>query len=196
MHFLCAWRGEFRTMPSNFDKNCTGRTRATARRTLRRKTRRSGRRGGSGARTVVPAAEWRFFDVTPSRNIRVAPAAAPRYAPAEYPRGTHGVAATCPHGRSATPVPAGGENGRSNVSQTGSLSLVGAGTVVEKSAACDHMRCRCGARFCYKCGARGHSCPLNCPKPRVFDPPAPAPAPAPKPRAPRAPQDDSDHGDH
>ena len=42
--------------------------------------------------------------------------------------------------------------------------------VVEKKMACDHMRCRCGQMFCYNCGARGHGCPMECKRPRVFDP--------------------------
>ena len=33
------------------------------------------------------------------------------------------------------------------------------------------MRCRCGTLFCYNCGARGHGCPMDCKRPRVFDPP-------------------------
>ena len=24
--------------------------------------------------------------------------------------------------------------------------------------------------FCYNCGARGHGCPMECKRPRVFDP--------------------------
>ena len=46
----------------------------------------------------------------------------------------------------------------------------GCKAVVEKKIACDHMTCRCGAKFCYNCGARGHGCPLSCKRPRVFDP--------------------------
>ena len=29
---------------------------------------------------------------------------------------------------------------------------------VERSAGCDHMSCRCGHQFCYKCGAEWGSC--------------------------------------
>ena len=43
--------------------------------------------------------------------------------------------------------------------------------IVEKKMACDHMRCRCHQAFCYNCGARGHGCPMECKRPRVFDPP-------------------------
>ncbi|KAJ8599540.1 hypothetical protein CTAYLR_007123 [Chrysophaeum taylorii] len=39
--------------------------------------------------------------------------------------------------------------------------------IVEKTEACDHITCRCGARFCYNCGARGHDCPTTCPLPRA-----------------------------
>ena len=29
---------------------------------------------------------------------------------------------------------------------------------VERSEGCDHMRCRCGKDFCYKCGGKYGSC--------------------------------------
>jgi len=41
--------------------------------------------------------------------------------------------------------------------------------VVEKAEACDHMSCKCGARFCYVCGALGHNCPTTCTKARHFN---------------------------
>uniref|UniRef100_A0A7S3JT94 RBR-type E3 ubiquitin transferase n=2 Tax=Aureoumbra lagunensis TaxID=44058 RepID=A0A7S3JT94_9STRA len=38
--------------------------------------------------------------------------------------------------------------------------------LVEKTHACDHLTCKCGERFCYKCGASGHGCRINCTKAR------------------------------
>jgi len=32
------------------------------------------------------------------------------------------------------------------------------GAVIEKVEGCDKMRCRCGAKFCYQCGARNATC--------------------------------------
>ena len=64
--------------------------------------------------------------------------------------------------------------------------------VVEKKMACDHMRCRCGQTFCYNCGARGHGCPMECKRPRVFDP-----SEAQRPVNPEPEHDsDSDDGDY
>ena len=58
--------------------------------------------------------------------------------------------------------------------------------------ACDHMRCRCGQTFCYNCGARGHGCPMECKRPRVFDP-----SEAQRPVNPEPEHDsDSDDGDY
>lgn len=33
----------------------------------------------------------------------------------------------------------------------------------------DHISCRCGAKFCYNCGCRGHDCPMTCAQPRKFN---------------------------
>jgi hypothetical protein len=30
---------------------------------------------------------------------------------------------------------------------------------VEKTVGCDHMRCRCGKEFCYRCGGVYRQCP-------------------------------------
>lgn len=38
------------------------------------------------------------------------------------------------------------------------------GIIVEKSEACDHMTCKCGNEFCYKCGRKwigAHHCPVR-----------------------------------
>lgn len=32
---------------------------------------------------------------------------------------------------------------------------------VEKTFGCDHMRCRCGNEFCYKCGGPYGKCECN-----------------------------------
>ena len=58
------------------------------------------------------------------------------------------------------------------------------GAAVSKTMACDHMTCRCGANFCYQCGANyrnvGRSCNYpNCVEPVGGQPIAPVVAPAP-----------------
>lgn len=41
--------------------------------------------------------------------------------------------------------------------------------IVAKTEACDHMTCRCSAKFCYNCGSPGHDCPVNCQRERHFN---------------------------
>ena len=68
----------------------------------------------------------------------------------------------------------------------------GCSAVIEKRLGCDHMRCRCGQMFCYNCGARGHGCPMESKRPRVFDP-----SEAQRPVNPEPEHDsDSDDGDY
>ena len=59
------------------------------------------------------------------------------------------------------------------------------GAAVSKTMACDHMHCRCGADFCYQCGAnyrnRGRSCNYpNCVEPLGGQPIAPVQRAAPE----------------
>lgn len=71
----------------------------------------------------------------------------------------------------------------------------GCGQMVERTAGCNHMKCRCGFDFCYACGARyankqptannAHGTPgCQCP---LFDVPAEAAEPPRAQPAPRAP---------
>ncbi|TGZ80823.1 hypothetical protein EX30DRAFT_307012, partial [Ascodesmis nigricans] len=46
--------------------------------------------------------------------------------------------------------------------QRGWRECPGCGEMVEKTQGCNHVRCRCGQEFCYKCGKVYSVCPGRC----------------------------------